>query len=465
MGDTLWTRSFGGNSDDEGFCGIQTSDGGYLIGGYTYSFGTYAPDSGKAYLIKTDANGDTLWTKIYGGNGNELISYIIKSNDGNYVFTGYSSSYGTNGSADVYLVKIDGNGNVLWSKTFGGNDVDGGYGCVKQTPDRGYLIAGITSSFGDVYGDMYVIKTDSMGNLQWSKTYGGINSEVASVYIVAINNTYILGNYSQSFGAGIDTSNAYAICINNLGDTLWTKVYGYDNETQFEGGLVTSDGNILLTGANQTYTGHNIGGFSVKINPANGAIISANKNSMYSCQLINTTTDGGGIIAGSVVDTSNSIFTYSACINKINSSYSIGCNETPITMRVRNTQTVIGNPATQQHNVTTQVRSTHTQVGHGGVVNKLCYTMGIEQYKANSLPINVYPNPNSGSFTINYTIDADATLYIYDAQGKQVYSVVLTAQQKSIAVNNLNLANGVYMYKVLNSGNMLHNGKLIILKQ
>ena len=77
----------------------------------------------------------------------------------------------------------------------------------------------------------------------------------------------------------------------------------------------------------------------------------------------------------------------------------------------------------------------------------------------------IYPNPSSGSFTINYTIDADATLYIYDAQGKQVYSVVLTAQQKSIAVNNLNLANGVYMYKVLNSGNMLHNGKLIILKQ
>jgi hypothetical protein len=78
--------------------------------------------------------------------------------------------------------------------------------------------------------------------------------------------------------------------------------------------------------------------------------------------------------------------------------------------------------------------------------------------------ISLYPNPNTGDFTISYNIEQNATLYIFDAQGKQVYSLLLSAEQKSIEVNNLNLANGIYMYKVLNGGNVLHNGKLIILK-
>ena len=299
--------------------------------------------------------------------------------------------------------------------------------------------------------------------MQWSKNYGGFLTEYGSSYILPINGNYILGNSSASFGNHIDTVNAYVICINNLGDTIWTKVYGYNTYTDFIGGVLIQNNCIFLVGNSyNNNTGNNFTSISTKVNPNNGNVISSKKQINNARGEIYATIDGGAIMVGSTLDTNTSVF--SSWINKIDTSYNLDCTESPITMREYNTKTVIGNPSTQQHNVATQVRSTQTQVGHGGVVSKLCYSIGIEQYEANGLQLTVYPNPNTGNFTISYNIEQNATLYIFDAQGKQVYSLLLSAEQKSIEVNNLNLANGIYMYKVLNSGNMLHNGKLIILK-
>jgi hypothetical protein len=153
-GDTLWTRTYGGGEDDVGYSVQQTTDGGYVIAGYTNSFGAGNSD---VYLIKTDASGDTLWTRTYGSNNNDYGYSVQQTEDGGYVIAGYTRFY-----SDVYLIKTDSLGGTLWTRTYGGVDNDYGYS-VQQTTDVGYVIVGLTESFGAGYSDVYLIKTDPDG--------------------------------------------------------------------------------------------------------------------------------------------------------------------------------------------------------------------------------------------------------------------------------------------------------------
>ncbi len=383
-----------------------------------------------------------------------------KKNDGSSMHIGTTSSFGTNG--DIYLLNLKSSGDTVWTRCYGGAGQDNAYNIIA-TADGGFLINGTSNSFNTINQlDAYIIKTDSIGNVVWSKTYGGNKGlgGPASLFKTSMGN-YILSGSTYSFGAGIDSLNAYAICINPLGDTLWTKVYGYYNTSSFTSGLETNDSNLLFVGITETNTAQNFIGFSLKINPANGSILWAKTNEINGGQYISLAADGGAILGGNIFNGTNN----SACIIKTNTSYNIGCNETTVTARVRNTQITVNNVITQQHNTATQVNNTNTITSRAPVTyTTACYNTGIKEYSVSNAQLTVYPNPNTGNFTISYNIEQNATLYIFDAQGKQVYSLPLSAEQKSIEVNNLNLANGIYMYKVLNSGNMLHNGKLIILK-
>jgi hypothetical protein len=175
-GDTLWTKTYGGRYSDEASFVQQTTDGGYVIAGRTYSFGTGTPDYGNVYLVKTDSSGDTLWTRTYGGPLDDVGLSAQQTADGGYIVTGctYSFGPGTPDSANVYLVKTDSYGNAMWARTFGGTRRDEGYS-VQQTADRGYVITGYTYSFGAGYtSDVYLIKTDSLG-------YVGVEEPKASL--------------------------------------------------------------------------------------------------------------------------------------------------------------------------------------------------------------------------------------------------------------------------------------------
>jgi len=160
QGDTLWTRTYGGLGVDYGYCVRQTSDGGYIIAGITNSFGAGILE---AYLIKTNALGETLWTRTYGGADEDWANSVQQTADGGYIIGGRTLSFGA-GSYDVYLIKTDAAGDTLWTRTFGGTSADEGRS-VRQTADGGYVIAGITSSFGAGYSDVYLIKTDANGNV------------------------------------------------------------------------------------------------------------------------------------------------------------------------------------------------------------------------------------------------------------------------------------------------------------
>jgi hypothetical protein len=195
---------------------MQTVDEGFIIAGTT---GTYSVDSGDAWLIKTDSEGNETWNKTFDGprQGNiyDVADSVCPTNDGGYILTGYTTS-GFSDSVDVWLIKTDENGNETWNKTFGGILDDAGFS-VQQSTDGGYIIAGHTNSYGAGDHDVWLIKTDENGNETWNKTFGGILDDRGYYLQRGKDESYFVVGYTNSYGSG--------------GADVWLiKVEAYENQ-------------------------------------------------------------------------------------------------------------------------------------------------------------------------------------------------------------------------------------------
>ncbi|MBT6699951.1 MAG: hypothetical protein HOB15_06030 [Flavobacteriales bacterium] len=216
-----WEKTFGWSNEDYneiGYSVQQTTDLGFIITGvelYTEDMPPYE-DYSDVYLIKTDSSGIEQWSKRFGEEYYNDVGYSVQqTTDGGYVITGYTESFG-NGSADVYLIKTDANGIEQWNKTFGGTDND--YGAsVQQTTDGGYIIAGYTYSFGNGSADVYLIKTDANGIEQWNKTFGGTSTDYGASVQQTTDEGYIITGYAESFGNG-DDEDVYLIKTDGNGN-------------------------------------------------------------------------------------------------------------------------------------------------------------------------------------------------------------------------------------------------------
>jgi hypothetical protein len=244
-GDTLWTRTYGGASYDYGYFVQQTSDSGYILAGYTNSFGAGSYD---VYLVKTNSSGDTLWTRTYGGTGRDAGASVQQTSDGGYIVAGYTNSFGA-GAYDVYLVRTNSSGDTLWTRTCGGADNDGG-NSVQQTSDSGYIVAGYTESFGVGSGDVYLVKTNSSGDTLWTRTYGGASYDRGYSVQQTSDGGYIVAGSSNFVGA--TPGDVYLIKTKSSGDTLWTRAYGGASYDRGYSVQQTSDGGYIFAG--ETYS-------------------------------------------------------------------------------------------------------------------------------------------------------------------------------------------------------------------
>jgi len=242
-GDTLWTRTYGGAGDDWGYSVKQTSDSGYVIAGHTTSFG----NGDQVYLIKTDASGDTLWTRNYGGAGDDYGFSVQQTQDGGYIVAGGYDYFGSD--PQFYLVKTNASGVTLWTMTYGGTGGDMGHS-VQQTQDGGYIVAGTTASFGNSY-QFYLVKTNAFGDTLWTRTNGRAGGEWGRSIQQTQDGGYIVAGHSTSFGNGLQ---AYLIKTNATGDTLWTRVYGGTGDDYGYSVQQTLGGGYIIAGATTSFT-------------------------------------------------------------------------------------------------------------------------------------------------------------------------------------------------------------------
>jgi len=241
-GDTLWTRTLGGMQDDDGYCVQQTADGGYILVGCTFSFGAGESD---VYLVKTDAKGDTLWTRAFGGTSYDYGCSVRQTSDGGYVVAGYTYSFGA-GYTDVYLIKTDANGDTLWTRAYGGTLDDYGWS-VQQTSDGGYVIAGYAYVSGTGYCDIYLIKTDATGDTLWTRTFGGRGEDQGYSVWQTVDDGFVIAGHTTSFGAG--GYDVYLVRTDAGGDTLWTRTFGGTTHDHGRSVRQTADGGYVIAGA------------------------------------------------------------------------------------------------------------------------------------------------------------------------------------------------------------------------
>lgn len=326
VGTLQWQRSLGGNKDEEVQSIVQTSDGGYIFAGYTTSNDINV--SGHHgfvdfWVVKLDKNGSIQWQKCLGGDGYDSAMTIQLTSDGGYIVAGSSSSSNgdansNHGSLDFWIVKLDNIGGVQWQKSLGGSGTETAYS-IQQTSDGGYIVAGSSNSKnGDVTGnhgnmDVWIIKLDTNGSLEWQKSLGGSGYDYANSIRQTSDGGYIMAGYSNSNDGDVTSSqgsyDSWIVKLDNNGVLQWQKSLGGSNYDSASSILQISSGDYIVAGTSSSinvngYVTGNHGGsdYWVLRIDKNGNIQwqkSLGGSGDDSATSIQLTSNGGYVVAGS----------------------------------------------------------------------------------------------------------------------------------------------------------------------
>jgi hypothetical protein len=245
-----WNRTFGGSDGDFARSVQQTSDSGYIIAGGTYSYGIGTSTYSNAWLIKTNSTGVEQWNRTFGGSKQDYAGSVQQTSDGGYIITGWTTNPSPTGG-DIWLIKTDSSGNEQWNRTFGGNKGDYGYSG-QQTTDGGYIITGRTDSYGAGFSDVWLIKTDSIGNEQWNKTFGWTSLDKGSSVQQTSDGGYIITGTANPPGLG--WNELWLIKTDSSGNEEWNKTFGGNIADDFGVSVQqTTDGGYIIAGYTRSF--------------------------------------------------------------------------------------------------------------------------------------------------------------------------------------------------------------------
>jgi hypothetical protein len=326
-GEIQWQKCYGGSNTDFATSVQQTSDGGFIVAGGTNSTNDDVTNNHGQFdfwVIKTDSSGSIQWQNCYGGSNSEYAYSIIQTNDNGYVVTGFTGSYGgqvvgNHGGGDIWTLKISSSGAIQWSKCYGGLQEDWATS-IQPASDGGYITTGWTNSNdGDVSGlhggyDYWVVKTSSDGSIQWQKCYGGSYWDKGESIIQSSDNGYIVAGSSKSYNGDVTSNHGkedyWIVRLDSLGNILWEKSYGGSEEDIPYCIIHTTDGGYMIAGTSNSDDGditnhyYNLDFWLVKIN-SSGAIEwqhSYGGDAYDYAYTIQQTTDGAYFVAGHTGD-------------------------------------------------------------------------------------------------------------------------------------------------------------------
>lgn len=424
-GNIEWQKSYGGTNDDTATSIKQTNDGGFIVIGYTNSTnGDVISNHGgdDIWVIKLSNVGVIEWQKCLGGSSGDYAGTILQTTDGAYILNGYTLSNNgditnNHGAFDIWIVKLNSNGTINWQKTFGGSSSETSLN-LQQTIDGGYIFSADTNSNdGDVTGnhglsDNWIVKLDIVGNIEWQKTFGGTNDEYGSNVQQVADGSYITITSSGSTNGDITATNhggkdIWVAKLTNTGVIEWQKCIGGSFDDFAQTVKQTSDQGFIIGG----YALSNNGDLSINYGNYDAVLFKLNSNGNiewhkslggsggdYARKILETT-DGGCIIAGSSTSTN---------------------------------QDVIGN--------------------HGFVdywLVKLSSILNTNESVFNSF-ITIYPNPATDKINVKINTNKIGNPYnIYDQSGRIIQSGVLNLENNAIEIGNL--SKGIYLFSLDNT--------------
>ena len=245
-GNCYWNKTYGGNSNDAAYAMCLASDGGVVMAGYTQST-TYG---GTDYMVlKTDEDGNIDWQRHYGSTSNDYAYSVCQTSDGGYAVTGLTYGFGSS-SCDIWTLKLNETGIVQWGKKYGGTGYDAGLHII-QTTDSGFIIAGNTQSFGASSYDQWILKLDDTGCMEWNITYGSTYDDRSYSLCQTSDGGYVISGFTNSYGMG--DYDYWLIKLNSTGNITWQRAYGGDSLDMGVSASETSDQGLVVTGMSSSF--------------------------------------------------------------------------------------------------------------------------------------------------------------------------------------------------------------------
>ena len=250
-GNEIFNKTFGGESSEDAYSVVETSDGGFALTGFTVSFGTEDEDASEsfdegpdAWLIKTDENGNVEINETYGKESHDVAESVVQTSGGGYVLAGVTESFGSG----AWLVKTDTNGNEEFNETFSGADK---MFSVIETSDEGYAMAGATAGLGSESSDVCLIKTDSDGNIEFNKAFGGEKDDRAFSVVETSDGGFAMAGRTNSSGSSSDDMGIVKTDTN--GDVEFSKAFGGKEFDVASSVIEASDGSLVLVGETNSF--------------------------------------------------------------------------------------------------------------------------------------------------------------------------------------------------------------------
>ena len=410
-GDSLWSRTYGGEELERCYSMVQTIDGGFVLAGETTSFGAGEEDF---WLLKTDANGDSLWSQTYGGSESDRCQAMVQTIDGGFALAGQTWSSGA-GEWDFWLVRTDANGDSLWSRTYGGSRFDV-CNALIETPDGGFALAGHTSSFGSGYQDFWLVKTDENGDSLWSRTFGGEHREACQSIVQNTDGGFLLAGCTGTIGSG--NLDFWLIRTDANGNSLWSRTFGGDNSETCYSILRTADDEFLLSGDTRSFGAGSYDYWLVLTNENGDSLGSKTfgdtRNDQSSSMI--QTADGGFVLAGTTEYPSSGSTDF----------WLVKTGSDPLSVA---NETVISKP--------------------------VCYSL-----------LNAYPNPfNSTTISYGLPFPSNVSLQLYNPLGQRISALFEGKRQAGIYSANLSgrdLASGLYFVRLEGAGEVVMRKVLLV---
>lgn len=479
----LWSKSYGGTQDDYGLFLMQTMDSCLLLTGITRSFGAGSDD---ALVVKTDKDGNVLWSKAIGGTSNENLLRSIENANGSFTFSGYTASTGS-GGGDMLLLSMDADGDTLWTKTYGGSVYDGGI-CVNHTSDNGYIFSGRVYSYGTGFRDVCLLKTDSVGNVQWFNTYGGIYTEEGMFVLQTLDGGYIVTGATETFTAtGI--FDVYTVKTDAVGNMQWSKTYSGDMIDASYFILEYPDSSLTILGFTDSYNFQSPR-FTSELPPH---VLGADSSNVLMFRIDNDgnviwarafgggyldeaysviPSDSGGYVLAAYSESFSNTDSADIYLLNVDSLGNADCHTFPINLTVTDPPTtqLSHSPNIASGLTVTSFAITETLISFTFL--DPCEVTGLLEHASTVNDFEMYPNPATEYIVVSSKFGVIKDLRVFDVTGKELLYQEINHQssiknQQSTTLNLQSLQNGIYFLCVTeeNAGNEeIKMKKFIVMK-